>query len=29
VCPSDCIFENPDFRETKEELLEKYKQLHG
>ena len=29
VCPSDCIFENPDFRESQEELLEKYKQLHG
>jgi hypothetical protein len=29
VCPSNCIFDNPDFRETKDELLEKYKQLHG
>jgi len=29
VCPSNCIFENPDFPETQEELLEKYKQLHG
>ena len=29
VCPSDCIFENPDFRESQEELMEKYKQLHG
>jgi ferredoxin len=29
VCPSDCIFDNPDFRESQEELLEKYKQLHG
>jgi len=29
VCPSNCIFENPDFRETQDALLEKYKQLHG
>ena len=29
VCPSDCIVDNPDFRESQEELLEKYKQLHG
>lgn len=29
VCPVDkCIVPNPDFRETKEELLEKYKSLH-
>jgi ferredoxin len=25
VCPANCIFENPDFRETPEALLEKYK----
>jgi ferredoxin len=29
VCPSNCIDENPDFRESPEELQEKYKQLHG
>jgi ferredoxin len=29
VCPADCIVEDPDFRETKEELLEKYKGIHG
>ncbi len=29
VCPSDCIVDHPDFRESQEELLEKYKQLHG
>ncbi len=29
VCPSDCIVDNPDFRESQDELLEKYKQLHG
>lgn len=27
VCPVDCIPVNPDCVETKEELLEKYKQL--
>jgi len=29
VCPADCIVEDPDFRESKEELLEKYKGIHG
>jgi ferredoxin len=29
VCAADCIVENPDFAETQDELLEKYKQLHG
>jgi len=29
ICPSDCIFDNPDFRESQDELMEKYKQLHG
>jgi ferredoxin len=30
VCPVDnCIVPDPDFRESKEELLEKYEQLNG
>ena len=29
VCPADCIVEDPDFRESPEELLEKYKGIHG
>ena len=29
VCPSNCIPENPDFRESREELLAKYHGLHG
>ena len=29
VCPANCIFEHPDFRETQDALLEKYTQLHG
>jgi ferredoxin len=29
VCPADCIVEHPDFRESKDELLAKYKSLHG
>ena len=29
VCPADCIVEDPDFRESKQELLEKYEGLHG
>ncbi len=30
VCPvDDCIVPNPDFRETEEELLQKYEQLNG
>jgi ferredoxin len=29
VCPSNCIPENPDFRESRDELLAKYHSLHG
>ena len=29
VCPAECIVQNPDFLESREELLEKYAQLHG
>jgi ferredoxin len=30
VCPVDeCIVFNPDFQETREQLLEKYEMLHG
>ncbi len=30
VCPvDDCIVDNPDFRESQEELLAKYQSLHG
>ena len=29
VCPSNCIFEHPDFRESRDELLAKYHSLHG
>ncbi len=29
VCPADCIAPHPDFRESKEQLMEKYKGLHG
>ena len=29
VCPADCILPHPDFRETREELMAKYEQLHG
>jgi len=29
VCPSNCIFEHPDFRESRDELLAKYHGLHG
>lgn len=29
VCPVDCIPLNPEYTETKEELMEKYKQLAG
>ena len=29
VCPADCIVPNPDFVESKEELLAKYQSLHG
>ncbi len=28
VCPVDCIIQNPDYQETKEQLLEKFKKLH-
>jgi ferredoxin len=28
VCPQDCIVQNPDFMESKEELLQKYQSLH-
>ena len=28
VCPADCIVQNADFVETREQLLEKYEQLH-
>ncbi len=29
ACPADCIVANPDFSETREELEEKYRQLHA
>ena len=29
VCPVDCIVLNPDWEETKEDLLVKYEQLHS
>ena len=29
VCPADCIIPNPDFAETKEQLLAKYHSMHG
>lgn len=29
VCPASCIVDNPDFPESKEQLLEKYKSLHS
>ena len=29
VCPADCILPNPDFKETPEQLQEKYQSLHG
>jgi ferredoxin len=29
VCPVNCIPINPDYRETREQLLEKYQQLTG
>lgn len=29
VCPSNCIPENPDFRESRDELMAKYHDLHG
>lgn len=29
VCPASCIVPDPDWRETKEQLQEKYDQLHS
>lgn len=29
VCPVDCIPFNPEYKETQEELMEKYKKLTG
>ena len=29
VCPSNCILEHPDFRESRDELMAKYHGLHG
>ena len=29
VCPADCIEPNPDWSESKEDLLAKYEQLHS
>lgn len=29
VCPADCIVPNPDFAESREELMAKYQGLHG
>ncbi len=29
VCPVDCIIPDPDHKESKEELLEKKKRIHG
>ena len=29
VCPADCIVPNPDWEESKDDLLAKYQQLHG
>ena len=29
VCPANCIDPNPDWNESKDELLAKYQQLHG
>jgi ferredoxin len=30
VCPvTDCIVDHPEYRETREQLLEKYQSLHG
>ncbi len=28
VCPVDCIVDDPDHKETKEQLIEKFKKLH-
>jgi ferredoxin len=29
VCPADCIVQNPDFSETRDELQAKYEALHS
>jgi ferredoxin len=29
MCPADCIVPNPDFAESREELMAKYESLHG
>lgn len=29
VCPQDCIIQNPDWEETQDQLLEKYKSLNS
>ena len=29
VCPAECIVTNPDWEESKDDLLAKYQQLHG
>jgi hypothetical protein len=29
VCPADCIIPDPAHKESKDELLAKYHQLHG
>jgi len=29
VCPADCIIPNPDVKESKEQLMEKYHRLHA
>ncbi len=29
VCPVDCISINPDYKETKEQLQEKFNQMYG
>jgi ferredoxin len=29
VCPSNCILDHPDFRESRDELMAKYHSLHG
>jgi ferredoxin len=29
VCPAECIVQNPDYVESKDELLKKYEKLHA
>ena len=29
VCPAECIVQNPDYVETKDELVSKYEKLHA